>query len=114
MSGNNVSHANNRTRRRFMPNLQIVSLFSEALNKVFKLKVCSKTLRSIEHNGGLDGYLEATSCNKLTPEAQKIKKSVAKKKGVQAKPAKKAAPKTKSARTTKVAAKKTTTKKAAK
>ena len=113
-SGNNVSHANNRTRRRFMPNLQIVSLFSEALNKVFKLKICSKTLRSIEHNGGLDAYLESTSNNKLTPEAQKIKKSVVSKKGVQAKPAKKAAPKTKSARTTKVAAKKTTTKKAAK
>ena len=110
MSGNNVSHANNRTRRRFMPNLQIVSLFSEALNKVFKLKICSKTLRSIEHNGGLDAYLESTSNNKLTPEAQKIKKSVVSKKGVQAKPAKKAAPKTKSART----AKKTTTKKDAK
>ena len=47
MSGNNVSHANNKTRRRFLPNLQVVSLFSEALNKVFKLKVCSKTLRSI-------------------------------------------------------------------
>ena len=42
MSGNNVSHANNKTRRRFLPNLQVVSLFSEALNKVFKLKVCSK------------------------------------------------------------------------
>ncbi len=109
-SGNNVSHANNRTRRRFMPNLQIVSLFSEALNKVFKLKICSKTLRSIEHNGGLDAYLESTSNNKLTPEAQKIKKSVVSKKGVRAKPAKKAAPKTKSART----AKKTTTKKDAK
>ena len=58
MSGNNVSHANNKTRRRFLPNLQVVSLFSEALNRVFKLKVCSKTLRSIEHNGGLDSYLE--------------------------------------------------------
>ena len=61
MSGNSVSHANNHNRRRFMPNLQVVSLFSEALNKVFKLKICSKTLRSIEHNGGLDSYLESTS-----------------------------------------------------
>lgn len=76
MSGNNVSHANNKTRRRFMPNLQIVSLFSEALNRVFKLKVCSKTLRSIEHNGGLDGYLKSTSNTKLTEEAKKIKKSI--------------------------------------
>lgn len=78
MSGNNVSHANNRTRRRFLPNLQVVSLLSEKLGKVFRLKVCSKTLRSIEHNGGLDAYLESTSNSKLTPEAQKIKKQIAK------------------------------------
>lgn len=76
MSGNNVSHANNKTRRRFLPNLQVVSLLSESLNKTFKLKVCSKTLRSIEHNGGLDAYLLKTSNNKLTLEAQKIKKAV--------------------------------------
>lgn len=80
MSGNSVSHANNHNRRRFMPNLQVVSLFSEALNKVFKLKICSKTLRSIEHNGGLDSYLESTSGNKLSEEALKIKKAVARKK----------------------------------
>jgi large subunit ribosomal protein L28 len=80
MSGNNVSHANNKTRRRFMPNLQVVSLFSEVLNKVFKLKVCSKTLRSIEHNGGLDAYLETTSNTKLTEEAKKIKKTIVAKK----------------------------------
>ena len=78
MSGNTVSHANNKTRRRFLPNLQVVSLLSEKLGKVFKLKVCSKTLRSIEHNGGLDAYLESTSNSKLTPEAQKIKKQIAK------------------------------------
>ena len=80
MSGNNVSHANNRTRRRFLPNLQVVSLLSDVLGKVFKLKVCSKTLRTIEHNGGLDSYLESTSNNKLTDEAKKIKKAIAKKK----------------------------------
>ncbi len=80
MSGNNVSHANNHTRRRFLPNLHVVSLLSETLGKVFKLKVCSKTLRSIEHNGGLDAYLETTSNSKLTEEAKKIKKSIAKKK----------------------------------
>ncbi len=80
MSGNNVSHANNKTRRRFLPNLQVVSLLSDTLGKVFKLKVCSKTLRSIEHNGGLDSYLETTSNSKLTDEAKKIKKSIAKKK----------------------------------
>jgi len=80
MSGNNVSHANNRTRRRFLPNLQIVSLMSESLNKIFKLKVCSKTLRTIEHKGGLDAYLEKTPDAKLSDEAKKIKKSVAKNK----------------------------------
>ena len=80
LSGNNVSHANNKTRRRFLPNLQVVSLLSDVLGKVFKLKVCSKTLRTIEHNGGLDSYLESTSNNKLTDEAKKIKKSIAKKK----------------------------------
>ncbi len=78
MSGNNVSHANNRNRRRFLPNLQVVSLLSEKLGRIFKLKVCSKTLRSIEHNGGLDAYLESTSNNKLSDEAIKIKKTIAK------------------------------------
>lgn len=73
MSGNNVSHANNKTRRRFLPNLQVVSLLSDTLGKIFKLKVCSKTLRTIEHNGGLDAYLESTSNTKLTEEAKKIK-----------------------------------------
>lgn len=80
MSGNNVSHANNRTRRRFLPNLQVVSLLSEKLGRIFKLKVCSKTLRSIEHNGGLDSYLESTSNTKLSDEAIKIKKTIAKSK----------------------------------
>ena len=80
MSGNNVSHANNHNRRRFLPNLQVVSLLSDILGKVFKLKVCSKTLRSIEHNGGLDAYLEGTSNTKLSDEAKKIKKAIAKKK----------------------------------
>ncbi|MFI3240940.1 MAG: 50S ribosomal protein L28 [Alphaproteobacteria bacterium] len=80
-SGNNVSHANNRTRRRFLPNLHIVSLFSEALNKVFKLKICSNTLRSIEHKGGFDSYLENTKNEELTVEAQKIKKAVKKANG---------------------------------
>ena len=78
MSGNNVSHANNRTRRRFLPNLQVVSLLSEKLGRIFKLKVCSKTLRSIEHNGCLDAYLESTSNTKLSDEAIKIKKTIAK------------------------------------
>ncbi len=80
MSGNNVSHAHNRSRRRFLPNLQVVSLLSDTLGKIFKLKACSKTLRTIEHNGGLDAYLESTSNTKLSEEAKKIKKSITKKK----------------------------------
>lgn len=80
MSGNNVSHANNRSRRRFLPNLQVVSLLSDVLGKVFKLRITAKTLRSIEHNGGLDNYLESTSNSKLSAEAVEIKKAIAKKK----------------------------------
>ena len=80
MSGNNVSHANNRTRRRFLPNLQEVSLLSDVLGKVFKLKISARTLRSIEHNGGLDSYLESTSNTKLSAEAIEIKNAIAKKK----------------------------------
>lgn len=80
MSGNNVSHANNRSRRRFLPNLQVVSLLSDTLGKTFKLKITASTLRSIEHNGGLDAYLESTSNTKLSPEALEIKNAIAKKK----------------------------------
>ena len=76
MSGNNVSHAHNKTRRRFLPNLQVASLLSEKLGRVFKLKVCTKTIRTIEHNGGLDAYLESTSNTKLTTEAKKIKRAI--------------------------------------
>lgn len=79
MSGNNVSHANNRTRRRFLPNLQVVSLLSEALGKVYKLRICTNTLRTIEHKGGLDSFLMSTPDSKLTAEARKIKKVVAEK-----------------------------------
>ncbi|MBW2578121.1 MAG: 50S ribosomal protein L28, partial [Deltaproteobacteria bacterium] len=57
MFGHNVSHANNRTNRRFVPNLQKVTLQSEALRKDVKLRVCTRALRSVQRNGGLDGYL---------------------------------------------------------
>jgi large subunit ribosomal protein L28 len=104
MSGNNVSHANNHTRRRFLPNLQEVSLFSEALNKSFKLKICVKTLRSIEHNGGLDSYLESIAASKLSDEALKIKKAIQKKKGSSIKPEASKAPRNIPARIAKKAA----------
>ena len=57
MSGNNVSHANNKTRRRFLPNLVSVTLISEALNQSFRLRISANALRSVEHRGGLDAFL---------------------------------------------------------
>lgn len=78
MSGNNVSHANNRTRRRFLPNVQNVSLQSEALGNNVSLKVTAATLRTVEHNGGLDSYLLGTSNLKLTTEARAIKRRIQK------------------------------------
>lgn len=75
-TGNNVSHANNRTRRRFLPNVQNVSLQSDALGNNVSLKVTAATLRSVEHNGGLDSYLLTTSNNKLTVAAQTLKRRI--------------------------------------
>ncbi|PCI41297.1 MAG: 50S ribosomal protein L28 [Rhodospirillaceae bacterium] len=75
-SGNNVSHANNRTRRRFLPNLQDTSLMSDALGHTVPLRVCVRTIRTVEHNGGLDAYLLNTSNLKLTDEAKKLKRRV--------------------------------------
>lgn len=75
-SGNNVSHANNKTRRRFLPNVQDVSLQSEALGNNVSLKVTAATLRTVEHNGGLDNYLLTTSNNKLTTAAQTLKRRI--------------------------------------
>ena len=78
MTGNNVSHANNRTKRRFLPNLQNVKFFSSALNRYLNLKITVRTMKSIEKNGGIDTYLLKKSNRNLAPEAQKIKKSILK------------------------------------
>lgn len=84
MSGNKVSHSNRKTRRRFKPNIQEVSLMSEALGLRVPLQIAAATIRTVEHNGGLDNYLLTTSSTKLTEEAvrlkTKIKKAAAKKK----------------------------------
>jgi large subunit ribosomal protein L28 len=72
MSGNNVSHANNRTRRRFLPNLCQVSLLSDALGQ-------QVSLRSVEHKGGLDLFLLNASDGQLSPRALKVKRAIAKK-----------------------------------
>jgi len=80
MTGNNVSHAHNKTRRRFLPNLQVVSLMSEELDKMFKLRVATSTIRTIEKNGGLDSYLLSAKDKNLTDNAIKIKKAIKKSK----------------------------------
>ena len=76
LNGNNVSHAKNRTKRRFQPNLQNISFISEKLKKTFKLKVAVSTIRTVEKYGGLDEYLLKTSNKKLPTEAKKIKKKI--------------------------------------
>lgn len=75
-TGNNVSHAMNKTRRRFMPNLQETSLWSDTLGQSLRLRVSAYGLRSVEHNGGLDAYLLKTADGKLAPAAQKIKRRI--------------------------------------
>jgi len=76
MTGNNVSHAHNKTRRRFLPNLQDISLMSDALSQPVRMRVCASTIRTVEHNGGLDAYLLNTSNLKLTDEAKKLKRRI--------------------------------------
>ncbi len=76
--GNNVSHANNKTKRRFLPNLQNVTLLSEKLGRSFKFRVSTNGLRSVEHNGGLDNWLLKTKDEKLSARAVKVKRELKK------------------------------------
>ena len=78
MSGNTVSHANNKTRRRFLPNLNDVTLISDALGQSFKLKISAHALRTVDHRGGLDAFLAKSNDSELSAKALKIKKEVAK------------------------------------
>jgi len=84
-SGNNVSHAHNKTRRRFLPNLQQVSILSNALGSKVRLKVCMHTLRTIDKKGGLDAYVLSTRNAKLTDKAIRLKRRI--KKAIEAKAA---------------------------
>ncbi|MCW4461724.1 50S ribosomal protein L28 [Sphingomonas sp. BT-65] len=77
--GHNVSHANNKTKRTFLPNLQNVTLLSEALERSVRLRVSTHGLRSVEHNGGLDNWLLKTSDEKLSLKARRLKREIAKK-----------------------------------
>ncbi|WP_421952293.1 50S ribosomal protein L28 [Pelagibacterium sp.] len=76
MTGNNVSHALNRTRRRFLPNLCDVTLISEALDRSVKLRVSASALRTVEHRGGLDAFLMKAKDEDLSVRALGIKKEV--------------------------------------
>lgn len=76
MSGNNVSHALNRTRRKFLPNLCKVTLLSEALDRPIKLKIAASTLRTVEHRGGLDAYLLKASDADLSVRALGVKQEI--------------------------------------
>ena len=79
MVGNNVSHANNKTKRTFLPNLQNVTLMSEALGTSVKLRVSTHGLRTVEHNGGLDNWLVKVSDDKLSLRVRRLKREVVKK-----------------------------------
>ena len=76
--GNNVSHANNKTKRVFRPNLQVISLASDALRETFKLKICMSALRSIDRIGGIDAYLLKAKDATLSPKALRLKHAIAK------------------------------------
>lgn len=78
MTGNNVSHAHNKSRRRFLPNLNDVTLQSEALGRTFKLRISSHALRSVDHRGGLDAFLAKAKDADLSDAALKIKREIAK------------------------------------
>ena len=74
--GHNVSHANNKTKRRFLPNLQNTSLLSDALGIEVRIRVSTNGIRTIEHNGGIDAYLLSTPDRKLSAEARRLKRRI--------------------------------------
>jgi large subunit ribosomal protein L28 len=78
MSGNTVSHANNKSRRRFLPNLNEVTMISDVLGRSFSLRVSAAGIRSVDHRGGLDAYLAKAKDDELSVNAMKIKKEIAK------------------------------------
>lgn len=77
-AGNNVSHAHNKTRRRFLPNVQRTSMMSDVLGEMVRMRVSTQAIRTIEKNGGLDAFLLGTSNRKLPPEALRIKRRIEK------------------------------------
>ena len=78
LTGNNVSHAHNKTRRRYLPNLQISTLHSDILRETIRLRVRAYALRAVDHKGGLDNYLLATSDENLSQKARRFKRRISK------------------------------------
>ncbi|MEO0680416.1 MAG: 50S ribosomal protein L28 [Pseudomonadota bacterium] len=78
LTGNRVSHSNIKTRRRFLPNLNAVTLQSEALGRSFRFRVCSAALRTVDHRGGLDAFLAKSKDAELSPRALKVKREIEK------------------------------------
>jgi large subunit ribosomal protein L28 len=79
MSGHKVSHSNHKTKRKFLPNLTNVSLISDTLGRTVRLRVAASALRTVEHRGGLDGFLAKSSDVELSRDALKVKRDIAKK-----------------------------------
>ena len=78
MTGNNSSHANNKTKRRFLPNLNDVTLQSEILNRGIRLRITAAALRTVDHRGGLDAFMAKAKDSELSANALKVKKEIAK------------------------------------
>lgn len=76
MTGNNVSHAHNKTRRRFLPNLQSTMLYSETLSRGVRVSLTAKAIRTIEHKGGVDAFLRDTATSKLPRELRRLKRDL--------------------------------------
>lgn len=78
MTGNNVSHAHNKTRRRYLPNLQSTSVYSEALGRMVRLRLSTTALRTIEHKGGFDAFLLGARTPALPMNLRRLKKQIEK------------------------------------
>ncbi|MEZ5892685.1 MAG: 50S ribosomal protein L28 [Parvularculaceae bacterium] len=78
MTGHNVSHANNKTKRRFLPNLCNVTLHSDKFGQGYRFRIAAATLRTIDHVGGLDAFLAKADDAQLSPSALKLKRKLAK------------------------------------
>jgi len=76
MTGNNVSHAHNKTRRRFLPNLQSTMLYSETLSRGVRVSLTARAIRTIEHKGGVDAFLRDTASSKLPRELRRLKRDL--------------------------------------